>query len=84
MPEPLLGVRSDNEGRTTTIAQDAEPDLSALCARVHARVTAFLNTEASTERLRNVQDQARLSLKIIDETLERYRSVRDTLGDFIP
>lgn len=73
MPEPLLGVRSDDAGRTETIAQDNEPDLAALCARVHARVSAFLDAEASTERLRNVQDQTRLSLKIITEALERYK-----------
>jgi len=72
MPEPLLGVRSDDAGRTETIAPDHEPDLSALCAKVHARVTAFLDAQATTERLKNVQEQTRLSLKIIDEALDRY------------
>jgi len=76
MPEPLLGVRSDEAGRTETIAQDNEPYLPALCARVNARVNAFLDTEASTERLRKVQEQTRLSLKIFDEALDRYRYCR--------
>lgn len=75
MPEPLLGVRSDDAGRTETIAPDHEPDLSALCAKVHARVTAFLDAQATTERLKNVQEQTRLSLKIIDEALDRYEYV---------
>lgn len=73
MPEPLLGVRSDDQGRPETITPNDEPALPALCARVHARVAAFLAAEATTERLRKVQDQTRLSLKIIDEALDRYR-----------
>lgn len=73
MPESLLGIHSDDQGRTETIAPNAEEYLPALCAKVHARVAAFLAAEASTDRLREVQQQTRLSLKIIDEALERYR-----------
>lgn len=73
MPESLLGIRSDDQGRTETIIPNGEGRLSALCAKVHARVTAFLDAEASTERLKNVQDQTRLSLKVVKEALERYR-----------
>jgi len=73
MPEPLFGVRSDASGTTETIAQDNEPDLSALCNKVHARITAFLDTEPATDRLRKVQEQTRLSLRIIDEALDRYK-----------
>jgi len=73
MPQSLLGIRSDGTGRTETIAQDNEPDLSALCSKVHARLAAFLNAEPSTERLRKVQEQTRLSLKICDEALDRFR-----------
>jgi len=72
MPEPLLGVSSDEAGRTETIAPDHEPDLAALCVKVHARIAAFLDADASTERLKRVQEQTRLSLKIIGEALERY------------
>lgn len=73
MPEPLLGIRSDDQGRTETIAPNGEDQLPALCAKVHARVDAFLNAEATTERLKAAQLQTRLSLRIIDEALERYR-----------
>jgi len=73
MPAPLLGVRSDEAGRTETIAKDDEPYLPALCAKVNARVNAFLDAEPATERLRSVQEQARLSLKIFHEALDRYR-----------
>lgn len=75
MPETLLGIRSDDQGRTETIAPGQEEYLPALCAKVHARVTAFLDAQATTDRLRGVQDQTRLSLKILEESLERYRSV---------
>ncbi|THV86724.1 putative FAD synthetase [Aureobasidium pullulans] len=72
MPETLLGIRSDDQGRTETIAPGQEEHLPALCAKVHARVTAFLAAQASTDRLRGVQEQTRLSLKVLDEALERY------------
>jgi FAD synthetase len=75
MPESLLGIHSDDQGRTETIAPGQEEHLPALCAKVHARVTAFLAAQASTDRLRSVQEQTRLSLKLLDEALERYRLV---------
>lgn len=75
MTEPLLGVASDNAGRTETIAPNAEPDFSALCTKVNARIAAFLDAAPATERLRSVQEQTRLSLRILEEALERYRSV---------
>ncbi|EMC91544.1 hypothetical protein BAUCODRAFT_27841 [Baudoinia panamericana UAMH 10762] len=72
MPAPVLGVASDQNGNTVTIAQDPPEALPQLCARVHQRVEAFLNAEPATERLRHVQDQSRLSLKVLEEALERY------------
>ncbi|KAI5201681.1 putative FAD synthetase [Aureobasidium subglaciale] len=72
MPETLLGIRSDDQGRTATIAPGQEERLPAVCAKVHARVTAFLAAQPSTDRLRGVQEQTRLSLKVLDEALERY------------
>lgn len=73
MPTPVLGVPSDSHGNTATITQDPPQALPELCARVHQRVEAFLGAEPATERLRRVQDQTRLSLKILEEALERYR-----------
>lgn len=71
--EPLKGVPSDSHGNTATITQDPPQALPELCAQVHARVAAFLRTEPGTERLRNVQQQSRLSLRILEEALDRYR-----------
>lgn len=73
MPEHLLGVHSDDHGNTETIAQDPPDALPELCAKVHARVEAFLAAEPANERLRHVQEQSRLSLKVIEEALSRYR-----------
>ncbi|RMY60345.1 hypothetical protein D0863_11630 [Hortaea werneckii] len=70
--EPLKGVPSDSHGNTATITQDPPQALPELCAQVHARVAAFLRTEPGTERLRNVQQQSRLSLRILEEALDRY------------
>jgi FAD synthetase len=44
-----------------------------ICAALAARVNAFLDTEAQTPLLKAVQEQTRVSLGVISETLERYR-----------
>ncbi|PSK38061.1 hypothetical protein B9Z65_1252 [Elsinoe australis] len=72
MTAAVNGNPNHETRRTETIAQNLEPDLAPLCAKVHARITAFLDAEPATERLRKVQEQTRLSLKIIDEALDRY------------
>jgi FAD synthetase len=62
-----------------TPTDDCSPDpsssssLRATCARLHARVEAFLREEAPTETLRQVQQQTRKSLAVIHEALKRYR-----------
>ena len=76
MPETRLGNSSDEQRRTETIASAKDEErLPALCAKIHGRITAFLAEEVCTERLRHVQEQTRLSLGIIAESLERYRCV---------
>ncbi|KAK0333475.1 3'-phosphoadenosine 5'-phosphosulfate sulfotransferase [Friedmanniomyces endolithicus] len=72
MPHPVLGVPSDSHGNTATITQDPPQGLPELCAQVHQRLEAFLRAEPATERLRQVQEQSRLSLKVLEEALERY------------
>lgn len=73
MPHPpVLGVPSDSHGNTSTITRDPPQALPELCARVHQRLEAFLHAEPATERLRQVQEQSRRSLKILEEALDRY------------
>ncbi len=83
MPHPVLGVPSDSHGNTATITQDPPQALPELCAQVHQRLEAFLRAEPATERLRQVQEQSRLSLKVLEEALERYGYVgpgKDGIG----
>jgi hypothetical protein len=69
----LAGVSSDEFGNTPTISQSNPPSLPTICAQIHDRLEAFLTSEPTTGRLRGVQEQSRLSLRIIDEALQRYR-----------
>lgn len=75
MPEPLSGVCLDSHGDSATIAHDSPLTLPELCAKIHAKVDAFLKRETKIERLRSVQRQSKLSLNILEESLERYRCV---------
>ncbi|KAK5152114.1 hypothetical protein BJ546DRAFT_1028012 [Cryomyces antarcticus] len=72
MLEPLLGLRSDDHGRTETLDPNEPLPLPLLCAKINARVAAFLAADAATERLRRVQEQTRISLGVIEEALDRY------------
>ncbi|KXL43576.1 hypothetical protein M433DRAFT_105951 [Acidomyces richmondensis BFW] len=72
MPEPLSGVCLDSHGDSATIAHDSPLTLPELCAKIHAKVDAFLKRETKIERLRSVQRQSKLSLNILEESLERY------------
>jgi FAD synthetase len=49
--------------------------LPELCARIYARVAAFLEEETGNESIRSAQVQTRISLEVIGEALSRYRSV---------
>ncbi|KAK5720789.1 3'-phosphoadenosine 5'-phosphosulfate sulfotransferase [Elasticomyces elasticus] len=72
MPTPVPGVPSDSNGNTATIAQDPPHALPELCAKVHQKLEAFLKKEPATERVRQVQEQSRTSLGILEEALQRY------------
>lgn len=50
-----------------------EGELPIVCSEVYSRLSAFLAEEPSTDRLRKVQEQSRISLQVIHEALERYR-----------
>lgn len=71
----LNGPASDPAKQDIAQIIAAEPalELPALCAQIHARLNAFLETEPATDRIRSVQDQSRTSLKVIEEALSQYR-----------
>lgn len=69
----LAGVSSDEFGNTPTISQSNPPALPVICAQVYERLETFLTSDPKTERIKEVQEQSRLSLRIIEEALEKYR-----------
>lgn len=74
----LAGVSSDEFGNTPTTnshthEQQQQDSLPVICSKIHQRLEAFLASEPRNERLRGVQEQSRLSLRIIEEALDRYR-----------
>jgi FAD synthetase len=50
-----------------------DTSIRPLCAALSARVTAFLEAEAPTPLLKQVQEQTRTALGVIEVALERYR-----------
>lgn len=45
------------------------------CVAMRAKVDAFLAEEPATALLRRAQEQARVSVRVVEEALERYRCV---------
>lgn len=43
-----------------------------LCAKIHDRVVAFLDLEDESPRVKSVQGQVRLSLRVIADALDKY------------
>ena len=69
---------------TNSITQNGASNLTLLCAQVHAQVQAFVIAEASSDLLRAVQKQSQLTLKILDEALDRYGYVSRVVTDKVP
>lgn len=51
---------------------DASSTIQPICAALAARVNAFLASEAPTPILKQVQEQTRIALGVIDKALEKY------------
>lgn len=82
MQQPHLGIQSDEQGRTSIIDPSKHEDLPTLCQRLHARVNAFITAEAPAKGfLKTTQEQTRVSLRVIEEALDRYRFVRSSPYD---
>lgn len=62
------------EANTVPRIANGEPtdSLSALCARLHAQVSRFLEEDVQDDRLKKVQEQTRISMGVIAEALDRY------------
>jgi FAD synthetase len=49
--------------------------LHAVCLELRERIESFLSEEPETPLLRNVQAQLRVSMRVVEEALEKYRCV---------
>jgi FAD synthetase len=47
------------------------------CLELRDKVEAFIAEEPETQLLRDVQDQVRKSIEVVDEALHKYRYVRE-------
>ncbi|KAH8728790.1 hypothetical protein GQ44DRAFT_608582 [Phaeosphaeriaceae sp. PMI808] len=60
-------------GFSEPLVTDTPLPFHQLCAKIHDRITAFLDAKGAPERLKSVQEQTRVSLDVIQDALERYR-----------
>jgi FAD synthetase len=72
MNEMPLCVPKDADDNVPVI-NGHDASILPLCAKLAARVNAFLETEAETPLLKNVQEQTRVALGVISTALDRYR-----------
>ncbi|KAL8934352.1 MAG: hypothetical protein Q9211_005270, partial [Gyalolechia sp. 1 TL-2023] len=71
-PADPLSTAINQVPKAQALQNGDSTSLRALCATLHARITAFLQEDVPTERLKAVQAQTRKSLAIIQEALDRY------------
>jgi FAD synthetase len=65
---------NDPSGRSTSpLDGDTPLSFPQVCSRIDDRITAFLDEKDVSQRVESVQEQTRISLRVIDEALERYR-----------
>lgn len=62
-------------GFSDPLVSDTPLPFHDLCARIHDRISAFLDAKNVPERVRSVQEQTRVAVGVIDQALARYRSV---------
>jgi len=66
---------SDDNTPVINGSSNLNASLLPICTLLAARVKRLLQTEASTPLLKQVQEQIRVALGVIDEALDRYRFV---------
>lgn len=66
-------VSTDDNAPVINGHSDHNASILPICTALSARVRAFLETEAPTPLLKQVQEQTRVALGVIDEALREYR-----------
>ncbi|KAH6604739.1 phosphoadenosine phosphosulfate reductase [Trichoderma cornu-damae] len=69
LPVPSIGVHAAAKAVMTI----GHGSLYEACVAMREKVDAFLAEEPATPLLRRVQEQVRISARVVDEALERYR-----------
>jgi len=69
-PDPAF--QADALHKVNNASFDNGESFASLCAQIYAKVHTFLDSHASSHLLEQVQEQTRLSLRIIDEALARF------------
>lgn len=54
------------------LVHDTPLSFPDLCARIHGRIAAFLDESPASDRLQSLQHQTRISLRVIEEALDKY------------
>lgn len=72
--EAKLNLKPAVNGNGTTQLED-DDTIRPLCARLNARIEAFLQEEVEDQALKNVQSQTRVALGVVSAALEKYRQV---------
>jgi hypothetical protein len=67
-------------GFSDPLVTDTPLPFHELCARIHDRIAAFLDAKDVSDRFKNVQEQTRTSLAVIEKALDQYRLVMAMWG----
>ncbi|RPA97440.1 adenine nucleotide alpha hydrolases-like protein [Choiromyces venosus 120613-1] len=74
---PLQKIDAGQNSQASDVApapsEGPEEDLYTTCTRLSLQVQSFLETDHSSELLKGVQHQTRISLDVIEEALRRYK-----------
>ncbi|KAF7504879.1 hypothetical protein GJ744_001600 [Endocarpon pusillum] len=69
---PQIDGEEDASPSSITGPASVQPSLEAVCADLHARVTAFLNKTPGSDSTGKVQEQVRISISVIEKALTDY------------
>ena len=71
----LAMTETGSTAAADTISCHGPESLRSLSSKLHEKVHAFLQEDVKTEILKKVQAQTKISLRVIEDALHRYRSV---------
>lgn len=70
-----LAMNNTALGFEEPLVTDTPRPFPEQCARIHERINVFLGAKDVSERAKNVQEQTRIALGIIEQALDQYRLV---------